>query len=83
MSEEQNIIKYVDFDLLSEPVDGAIERDWTGRDFEIFMSMYDEENSYISCVVLDVEKDIKPKGKKAKLGRRGNILFALPIGTKE
>lgn len=75
--------KFVWLDLTSKPAPGAIERDWTGVDFTVSMSLWDGKKEdhilYRTFQVTDAEKNTKPKGKKAKLGKDGLILFVIPI----
>lgn len=72
--------------MTSDPAPGAVTRDWTGADFELtFWNQNDkmEKRALIGSVeIRDVEKHIRVKGTKGKIGRNGTCILAIPLGGK-
>ncbi len=78
----KNNIRYGDW-IESKPLPGAVERDWTGMDFTVTMFYQNDRMTKREkhAVIENKHTDnkIKPKGRKASVGRDGHIMIALPI----
>ena len=63
----------------SKPRPGAIVRDWTEKDFTLTVEVL-QQPIHFSTVILHSERNIKTKGKAAKLGKGGYLRMVLPCG---
>ena len=71
------------FPPLPKPLQGAIIRDWTQKDFTLTLALYDEKTgkylTYHTTSITHATRKYKEQGKKAKLGKNGHIMFCIPI----